>query len=71
MANKNTLKAAAVGYLVKMSKMDRAGENISSYYRNTVQPAVQAATAAGCTLTEVHAEADRTYGRWLIANAGR
>lgn len=71
MANKNTAKAAAVTRLVEMSRMERAGQNTGSYYRNTVQPAVEAAVAAGCTITEVHAEADRQYGRWLIANAGR
>lgn len=71
MANKNTAKATAVGYLVEMSKMDRAGQNTSSYYRNTVQPAVNAATAAGCNLTDIHAEADRQYAVWLYRNAGR
>jgi protein subunit release factor B len=71
MANKNAAKATAVARLVEMSKMDRAGQNTSSYYRGTVQPAVTAATAVGCNLTEIHAEADRTYGQWLIDNAGR
>lgn len=71
MPNKNAAKATAVSRLVEMSKMERRGDNVTSYYQNTVQPAVKAATGAGCTLTEVHAEADRIYGQWLIDNAGK
>jgi len=71
MASKNALKATAVDRLVQMSKMERAGQNVSGYYRDTVQPAVQAAVAAGNNLTEIHTAADRTYGQWLIENAGR
>jgi hypothetical protein len=71
MANKNAAKAAAVSRLVEMSKMERAGQNVSGYYRDTVQPAVQAATAAGCSLTEVHTAADKEFAVWLYRNAGR
>lgn len=71
MANRSSLRGTAVRLLVELSKKERAGETTTRFYLDTVQPAVEAAVAAGCTITEVHAEADRQYGRWLIANAGR
>ncbi|WP_416476988.1 hypothetical protein [Streptomyces sp. LKA04] len=71
MPNKNAAKATAVARLVECEKKERAGENVGDFYRTKVQPAVNAAMQAGCPLGEIHAEADRTYGRWLIDNAGK
>lgn len=51
--------------------MERAGQNVQSFYKNTVQPAVNAAMQAGCPLGDIDAEAERTYALWLYANAGK
>ncbi|MGW6218405.1 hypothetical protein ACWF8U_00855 [Streptomyces olivaceus] len=71
MASKQQLESAAVAALVDLNRRERAGERTGDFYRGTVQPAVEAAVAAGCDRTGIHADADRAYGRWLIDNAGR
>ncbi|MCM8552292.1 hypothetical protein [Streptomyces sp. STCH 565 A] len=71
MPDKQQLKDRAVAALVDLNRRERAGERTGDFYRGTVQPAVEAAVAAGCDRTVIHADADRAYGRWLIANAGR
>ncbi|GHJ04790.1 hypothetical protein TPA0906_66550 [Streptomyces olivaceus] len=71
MASKQQLESAAVAALVDLNRRERAGERTGDFYRGTVQPAVETAVAAGCDRASIHADADRAYGRWLIANAGR
>ncbi|MBZ6102723.1 hypothetical protein [Streptomyces olivaceus] len=71
MASRQQLERKAVAALVDLNKKERAGERTGDFYRGTVQPAVEAAVAAGSDRTGIHADADRAYGRWLIDNAGR
>jgi hypothetical protein len=63
-------RETAINLLVECSKLDRAGRDSSSFYRQRVQPALAAAAKAG-QAAGVFAEADRRYGQWLIDNAGR
>lgn len=69
MPNRDQLREAAINALVEDEKRERAGA--ASQYSTKVQPAINAALAAGCGGNDIYAEADRRYGRWLIDNAGR
>ncbi|MER6350632.1 hypothetical protein ABT186_01950 [Streptomyces sp. NPDC001634] len=71
MPNRNQLRETAINLLVESDKKERAGEAVGDHYRTQVQPAVDAALAAGCSCSDIHSEATRRFGQWLIDNAGR
>ena len=52
-------------------KMRRAGAPTDEFLTKTVMPATNRAVAAGVDFGDIQAEADRTYGQWLIDNAGK
>jgi hypothetical protein len=61
----------AVDLRVEYDKKRRAGDDTNSFLLDQVLPAVEAAESAGHAKQAIHNEADRRYGQWLIANAGR
>lgn len=64
-----TVREAAVVSLVDSMRRERAGQDTDSHYRQVVQPALNAARAAGYSGADIHGEADRQYGQWLIDNS--
>jgi hypothetical protein len=63
------VREAAVDALVASARRERAGQDVTDHYRTDVQPALNAAHAAGYTDADIHAAADRRYGLWLIDNS--
>ena len=61
----------AVNLRVDYDKKLRAGDETNSFLLDQVLPAVDAAINAGSSKQDIHNEADRRYGQWLIDNAGR
>jgi hypothetical protein len=68
---RETLLETAIASLVESMRRERAGEDVGSHYRDQVEPAVDAALAAGWTGRDIHGGADRCYGQWLIDQAGQ
>ncbi|MFE6829107.1 hypothetical protein [Streptomyces sp. NPDC057690] len=44
---------------------------VCRFLQHPVQPAVNTPTAVGWTDRQIHVDADRRYGQWLIDNAGK
>jgi hypothetical protein len=65
------LRETAIDSLVESMQRERAGEDVGSHYRAVVEPAVDAALAAGWTGRDIHGGAARRYGQWLIDQAGK
>ena len=63
------VRETAVAALVESARRERAGQDVTGHYRTDVQPALDAAHAAGYTSDDLHAAADRRYGLWLIDNS--
>jgi hypothetical protein len=61
------LRDAAIHALVTHDKQIRAGMVLSDHLDAIVQRALD----DGWSSSDIHAEADRRYGQWLIASAGR
>ncbi|MFF7308154.1 hypothetical protein [Streptomyces sp. NPDC008137] len=61
----------AVNLRVEYDKKLRAGDETNSFLLDQVLPAVEAAERDGCNKEDIHDEADRRYGQWLIDGAGR
>jgi hypothetical protein len=62
----------AISRLFDLSLKQRAGEGgpeFSAFFNSQVEPAVDAALAAGWASRDVYGGADRRYGQWLIGNA--
>ncbi|MGW0920111.1 hypothetical protein ACWD3J_13975 [Streptomyces sp. NPDC002755] len=74
MPNRDQLLETAIDRLLECSLKERAGERgpqFAAFYKQQVEPAVAAAGAAGWTDRQIHGEADRRYGQWLIDNADK
>jgi hypothetical protein len=65
------LRETAIASLVESMQRERAGEDVTGHYRDQVEPAVDAALAAGWTGRDIHGGADRRYGQWLIDQASK
>ncbi|MET7687997.1 hypothetical protein ABZT06_08450 [Streptomyces sp. NPDC005483] len=65
------LRDLAVHLLADNQRLQRAGRGIRMHYLLHVQPAIEHAVTVGWDRGDIHADADRTYGQWLIDNAGR
>jgi hypothetical protein len=61
----------AVNLRVKYDKKLRAGDDANNFLLDQVLPAVEKAESAGHNKQDIHNEADRRYGQWLIDSAGR
>lgn len=61
----------AVNLHVQLQQKRRAGDPTDTFLIDTVLPATNAAVDAGADYDAIHAAADRTYGQWLIDNAGK
>jgi hypothetical protein len=70
MPNRTQLAETAADLLVQLHRKERAGDDGNTFYRQHVEPAIRAAVAAGANERAIHANADKRYGQWLIANAG-
>jgi hypothetical protein len=68
--NQQDAREAAIEALIASDQASRAGRHTDPAHQR-VQSALDAAQAAGCNLGNIHAEADRRFGQWLIDNAGR
>jgi hypothetical protein len=60
----------AVHLLADNARLQRAGRGTRMHYLLHVQPAIHHAIKVGWDRGDIHIEADRTYGQWLIDNAG-
>ena len=69
--DRRELRALAIHLLVDNQKLQRAGCATRMHDLLHVQPALDHAVKVGWDRGEIHAEADREYGQWLIDNAGR
>lgn len=70
-ADRRELRDLAVHLLVDNCRLGRAGDGTRMHYLLHVQPALEHAAKAGWDCGEIHADADREYGQWLIDNAGK
>lgn len=73
MTTREQLLETAITRVVDYNKADRAGDidPAGNVFNTVVQPAVDAAHAAGWGSRDLFGEADRRYGQWLIDNAGK
>lgn len=69
--DRRELRNLAVHLLVDSQKLQRAGCATRMHDLLHVQPALDHAAKVGWDRGEIHAEADREYGQWLIDNAGK
>jgi hypothetical protein len=70
-ADRRELYDLAVHLLVDNARLQRAGRGTRMHYLLHVQPAIDHATKVGWDRGDIHTDADRTYGQWLIDNAGQ
>lgn len=70
-ADRYELRDLAVHLLAENQRFQRAGRGTRMHYLLHVQPAIDHAAKAGWDRGDIHADADRQYGQWLIDNAGR
>lgn len=69
--DRRELHDVAVHLLVDNQKLQRAGCATRMHLLLHVLPAIDHAVAAGWDHEEIHADADRDYGQWLIDGAGQ
>ena len=69
--DRRELRDLAVRFLVESQRLQRAGDAHRMHYLLHVMPAIDHAVKVGWDGGELHAEADREYGQWLIDNAGQ
>lgn len=65
------LRDLAIHLLVDNQKLQRAGAPTRMHLLLHVQPAIDHAAKVGWDRGDIHADADREYGQWLIDNAGK
>lgn len=70
-ADRRELRSIAIRMLVDNQKMQRASDPTRMHLLLHVLPAVDRAVEAGWDHAEIHADADRQFGQWLIDIAGR
>ena len=63
------VRETAVAALVDSARRERVGQDVTDHYRTIVQPALDAAHAAGHSSDDIHGAADRRFGLWLIDNS--
>ena len=68
--DRRELRELAVHLLVDNQRLQRGGSGTRMHLLLHVQPALDHAAKAGWDRGDMHAEADRQYGQWLIDNAG-
>lgn len=64
------IRENAIDLLVQAAIADRAGAHRSPIHARA-EAGVTAARDAGFKQQDIHTEADRRYGRWLIDHAGQ
>lgn len=69
--DRRELYELAVHLLVDNQKLQRAGAGTRMHDLLHVQPALDHAAKVGWDRGDIHADADREYGQWLIDNAGK
>lgn len=69
--DRRELRELAIHLLIDNQKLQRAGVGTRMHLLLHVQPAIDHAVKAGWDRDDIHAEADRDYGQWLIDNAGK
>lgn len=69
--DRRELRDLAIHLLVDNQKLQRAGAGTRMHFLLHVQPAIDHAAKAGWDRGDIHADADREYGQWLIDNAGK
>lgn len=69
--DRRELRALAIHLLVDNQKLQRAGCGARMHDLLHVQPALDHAVKVGWDRDDIHSEADREYGQWLIDNAGK
>jgi len=69
--DRHELRDLAVRFLIDNQRLQRAADAHRMHYLLHVIPAIQHAADAGWDPADIHADADRTYGQWLIDNAGQ
>ena len=69
--DRRELYELAVHLLADNQRLQRAGRGTRMHYLLHVQPAIDHAAAVGWDRGDIHADADREYGQWLIDNAGK
>lgn len=69
--DRRELRELAIHLLVDHQKLQRAGSATRMHLLLHVTPAIDHAAKVGWDRDEIHAEADREYGQWLIDNAGK
>lgn len=65
------LRTLAIHLLVDNQKLQRAGDGHRMHLLLHVLAAVDHAAKVGWDRGDIHADADREYGQWLIDNAGK
>lgn len=69
--DRRELRDLAVHLLVDNQRLQRAGCATRMHQLLHVHPAIDHAVKAGWDRDDIHADADREYGQWLIDNANR
>lgn len=69
--DRRELRELAIHLLVDHQKLQRAGAATRMHLLLHVQPALDHAAKVGWDRGDIHADADREYGQWLIDNAGK
>ena len=69
--DRRELRELAVHLLADNQRLQRAGAGHRMHYLLHVQPAIEHAVTVGWDRGDIHADADRSYGQWLIDNAGK
>lgn len=70
-ATRRELRELAIHLLVDNQRLQRVGARTRMHLLLHVEPAIDHAAKAGWDRGDIHADADRTYGQWLIENAGK
>lgn len=69
--DRRELRSLAIHLLIDNQRLQCAGAATRMHLLLHVQPALDHAAKAGWDRGEIHADADREYGQWLIDNAGK
>jgi hypothetical protein len=69
--DRRELRDLAIHLLADNQRLQRAGHSTRMHYLLHVQPAIDHAIKVGWDRGDIHTEADRQYGQWLIDNAGK
>jgi hypothetical protein len=69
--DRRELRTLAVHLLVDNYRLQHGGDPTRMHHLLHVQPALQHAHEAGWNTSDIHADADREYGQWLIDQAGK